>query len=165
MANERFDYLYSSDLSRAHETARAIAARTGHRIVTDTRLRERGFGIFEGLSRHEMQTRFPAEYTRFRDREPDYAVPGGESPRAFHERAMNCFEELVSRHPGKRIVVVAHGLLLVALYRAAHGLELAEPRSRLELVNAGLNVFHHRESRWSMVLWADRSHLAGLSGD
>jgi probable phosphoglycerate mutase len=163
MANEKFDHLYSSDLSRARETALAIAANTGHTVVTDERLRERSFGIFEGLNRAEMQSLYPGEYARFRARDPDYAIPGGESPRAFHERAMRCFHDIAERHDGGRVVIVAHGLLLVALYRTAHGLDLSEPHTRLELVNAGLNVFQHAEERWRMLEWADRAHLHALT--
>ena len=49
LLRERFSALYSSDLSRAHDTARAVAGHTGHRITVDPRLQERRFGIFEGL--------------------------------------------------------------------------------------------------------------------
>lgn len=162
MQDMRFDHLYSSDLSRAHDTARAIAALTGHAIRIDRRLRERGFGIFEGLNREEMEARYPAEYERFRDRDPDYAVPGGESPRAFYERSLACFRELVERHRGGRVVAVAHGLLLDTLYRATHDLGLGK-RHQLDLTNASLNVFRHVEGRWHIVSWADSTHLANIT--
>jgi probable phosphoglycerate mutase len=163
MHGERFDHLYSSDLDRAFETAQAIAAVTGHAIVTDVRLRERCFGIFEGLTRDEMRDRHPKEYARFRERDPDYRVPGGESARAFHQRCLLCFREIAGRHPDGRIAVVAHGLLLVALYRAAHGLALNEPRSALELINAGINVFRFEDPHWRMHVWADGSHLEDVT--
>lgn len=158
MQTHAFDHLYSSDLSRAHDTARAIATLTGHRIRIDTRLRERGFGIFEGLNREEMESRHPHEYARFRDRDPDYAVPGGESPRAFYERSLACFQDLVERHRGERIVAVAHGLLLDTLYRVVHGLGLGK-RHQLDLTNASLNIFRHAAGRWEIVTWADSTHL------
>jgi probable phosphoglycerate mutase len=162
MRNERFDYLYSSDLSRAFETAQAVSRSTGHEIRIDVRLRERGFGIFEGLTRAEMEALHPKEYARFRARDPDYALPGGESPRAFHERCMGCFHEIVEKHPGCRIVVVAHGLLLVSLYRTTHGLNLTEPRG-LDLINASLNTFHYVDQRWQIVSWADQTHLTDVT--
>ena len=158
MRTERFAHLYSSDLVRAFETAKAISDVTGHEIRIDMRLRERSFGIFEGLTRAEMAARHPEEYARFRTRDPDYALPGGESPRAFHERCMGCLTELANRHLGERIVVIAHGLLLASLYRVVHGLDLQQPRT-LDLVNAGLNVFHYSEHRWHILTWADRTHL------
>jgi len=162
MQTERFDFLYSSDLSRAFETAEAVAAHTGHEIQIDIRLRERAFGIFEGLTRDEMAARHPEEYTRFRTRDPDYTVPGGETPRAFHERCMACFQELASHHAGHRVVVVAHGLLLVSLYRAAHDLDLRSPHG-LELANAGLNVFRFADARWHLLTWGDQAHLQDVT--
>jgi probable phosphoglycerate mutase len=163
LQNEPFDYLYSSDLDRALETARVIAAATGHGIRIDARLRERCFGIFEGLTRDEMKERHPDEYARFRERDPDYCMPGGESARAFHVRCMGVLHDIVAVHTGRRVVVVAHGLLLVALYRAAHALELNEPRTPLELINASLNVFGYAEKRWNMLAWADQAHLQDIT--
>jgi len=158
MRNERFDVLYSSDLLRAHQTAQAIADETGHEILPDVRLRERAFGIFEGLTHTEMKERNPEEYVLFRKRDPDYSVPGGETPRQFYERSLACFHELAARHPGARVVVVAHGLILDTLYRAAHGHDLTASRT-LELINASLNVFHHANDGWRMIAWGDRAHL------
>ena len=163
LRNEPFDVLYSSDLDRARETAEAIAAATGHEIRIDPRLRERCFGIFEGLTRDEMKERHPEEYARFRARDPDYCMPGGESARTFHERCMAVLHEIVAKHTERRIVVVAHGLLLVALYRAAHALELTEPRAQLELINASLNVFGHSDQGWRMLAWADQAHLQDMT--
>src|SRR5437868_9037647 len=68
-----FTALYSSDLGRAHQTARYVADETGHAIVTEPDLRERSFGIFEGLTNHEIKTRYPDHYEPFAKRDPDYA--------------------------------------------------------------------------------------------
>src|SRR3954468_9986848 len=57
-----FTTLYSSDLGRAHQTARCIADETGHEIVADQGLRERSFGIFEGLTNSEIEKRYPDHY-------------------------------------------------------------------------------------------------------
>ncbi len=54
LAREKFTALYSSDLGRAVQTAKAIADLTGHEIVTDARLRERHLGIFQGLNAEEI---------------------------------------------------------------------------------------------------------------
>jgi len=162
MRNERFDVLYSSDLARAHLTAQAIADQTGHEIRPDTRLRERSFGIFEGLTHAEMKDRNPEEYVRFRQRDPDYSVPGGETPREFFQRSLACFNELAALHPGARVVVVAHGLILDTLYRAANGHDLTAPRT-LDLINASLNIFRHDSGRWQMLAWGDRSHLETIT--
>ena len=158
LASREFAALYSSNLSRARQTAEAIAVLTGRDVVTDPRLQERRFGIFEGLLSAEIRTRYPEEHARFASRDPDYEVPGGESASAFTARCLGCLSEIAGRHSGEEVVVVTHGLVLDSLYRAAHGLGHGEPRP-LPLINASVNLFGYGGNAWRMVLWGDVSHL------
>jgi probable phosphoglycerate mutase len=153
-----FAALYSSDLPRARLTAQCIADTTGHAIIDDTRLRERDFGIFEGMTRAEMEKRDAETYARFMSRDPQYAVPGGESPAGFFARCRAVLEELAARHAGQTIAVVTHGMVLDAAYRAATGLALEAPRP-VPLVNASLNWFDCDGQRWCAGRWGDADHL------
>ncbi|MCW5603954.1 MAG: histidine phosphatase family protein [Burkholderiales bacterium] len=158
MRGEAFDALYSSDLGRAHRTAQSIAEATGREILVDARLRERHFGVFEGLTSAEIERDHPGEFERFRSRDPDYVVPGGESALQFYARCLACLEELVRRHAGGRIVAVTHGLVLDALYRVVHGLAPEQPRPA-PLLNASLNVFRRDGACWHCEAWGDVAHL------
>ena len=153
-----FTALYSSDSGRAHATARSIADVSGHTVIVEPRLRERHFGVFEGLTGPEMQLRHPEAYERFKSRDPHYAVPGGESATAFRDRALACLHEIAHRHVNECIVVVTHGLVCDIAYRAAHGIELMAPRT-FDLVNAGLNEFHFDGAGWHLESWGDARHL------
>jgi probable phosphoglycerate mutase len=159
LAARSFGALYSSDLSRARDTAQAIAEHTGTTVVTDPRLQERRFGIFEGLTAAEIIERYPEEHARFVSRDPDYEVPGGESARGFARRCLGCLAEIASRHRGAEVVVVTHGLVLDSLYRATHGLDNGAPRP-VPLINASVNHFVYAGGTWRMELWGDVSHLA-----
>ena len=158
-AGGEFAALYTSDLSRARDTARAIGDHAGREPVVDPRLRERRFGVFEGLTAEEIRARYPVEHARFTSRDPDYEVPGGESARAFTGRCLGCLSEIAERHPDGEVIVVTHGLVLDTLYRAAHGLAHGAPRP-VPLINASLNVFGYGGRAWRLVLWGDVSHLA-----
>lgn len=158
LAGARFAALYSSDLSRAMDTARPVAAATGHDIVADARLRERAFGIFEGLTAAEIGTRYPGELERFQSRDPDFLVPEGESARVFHARCLECLAAIAQRHAGDEIVVVTHGLVLDAVYRAAHAMPFEALRT-VPLLNASLNVFVRNDGAWRMESWGDVEHL------
>ncbi len=160
LADMPFSVLYSSDLGRAHETARSVAGVTGHEIALDTRLRERNFGVFEGLTTEEIEARFPAEYDCFRSRNPAYVIPGGESAQQFRERCLEVLEDIADRHAGETVVVVTHGLVLDIAYREAHAIALGEPRP-VPLLNASLNVFHFGNRHWRCESWGDVSHLQG----
>jgi probable phosphoglycerate mutase len=159
LAGRGFAALYASDLARARDTARTIAEHADRDIVTDPRLQERRFGIFEGLTVEEIVARYPDEHVRFASRDPDYAVPGGESARSFTERCIGCLAEIAGRHPGHEVVVVTHGLVLDSLYRAAHGLDHGARRP-VPLINASVNVFGFDGGAWRLELWGDISHLA-----
>lgn len=153
-----FAALYSSDLGRAYRTAQSIAEETGHAIVADDRLRERHFGIFEGLTHAEIKARYPEHHAVFASRDPHFVVPGGESAVAFQRRCLACLAEIAERHRGEATVVVAHGLVLDAVYRAALGMRVEEPRG-FPLLNCSINTFRYAEGAWTAVTMCDVTHL------
>lgn len=158
LADEPFDLLVSSDLGRAVDTARAIAAATAQDLRLDARLRERGFGAGEGLTYDEIDARYPSAFRRAGEIDPDYAIPGGESRRAFHERVAAAFESLALAHRGRRLVVVTHGGVLGALYRHIHHIALAAPH-RIAIANASYNAVSCEAQAWAVHAWADVAHL------
>lgn len=160
LETERFGALYTSDLGRAYATAERIAAKTGHDIRVDVRLRERNLGIFQTLTMEEVARRYPEEYARFRSGDPDYVIPEGESARERHARAIACVEEIGARHAGERVVIVAHGGVLQSLFRHAVGLPLEAPRG-FSLFNASINTFFVEHGKWKLGMWGDTSHLKG----
>jgi probable phosphoglycerate mutase len=159
LAAEPFDILVSSDLGRALATARRIAARCGRPIVTDERLRERHFGVGEGLTYDEIGRDYPDAFARTRETDPDFAIPGGESRRAFHARVTGAFESLAREHCGRRVAVVTHGGVLATLYRFVHGIPIAMPH-KVAITNATYNALAVHEGRWTIESWDDAAHLA-----
>jgi probable phosphoglycerate mutase len=154
-----FTALYSSDLGRAHQTARCIADETGHEVIAEPGLRERNFGIFEGLTNTEIKARHPADYEVFAKRLPEYCMSGGESAAQFRERVVHTMERIVQRHPNETIVVVSHGLVLDALYRTATRMALDAPRG-FPLLNCSVNTFRHTPDGWLAIAVCDVGHLA-----
>ncbi|MFP2931431.1 histidine phosphatase family protein, partial [Pyxidicoccus sp. 3LG] len=149
---------------RAVETARRIASRTGHAVVQDTRLRERGLGILEGLTREEAKERHPDVFAEYSAGAPDYVVPGGESTSQRLRHAVECLEELGTRHPGARIVVVTHGGVLSLLFRHSLGIPPTQSRA-FSVLNAGWNQFDYHEGTFRLVTWGDVTHLHQDSRD
>jgi probable phosphoglycerate mutase len=162
LARQEFSALYSSDLGRAHETAQIIARATGHRIVADPRLRERSLGIFQGMRSEEIQSAYPEEFERYRNRDLDYAVPGGESLRQQIERNVTCLEELAQNHTGKSITIVTHGGVLNVLFRYTLCIPFGAPR-RFEFLNSSLNVFAFAEGCWTLRTWGEIGHLDAVT--
>ena len=164
VSDEGIDAVYASDLLRAMQTAQAVAAGTGREIVTDPGLRERGFGVFEGLTYAEIQQRFPEMSERWRKRDPTFGAPGGETLRDFFDRSVATVTRLALAHPGQTIAVVSHGGVMDALYRAAARVALDAPRS-WQLGNASINRLLHTPQGFSLVGWSDTFHLEDDSLD
>jgi broad specificity phosphatase PhoE len=111
--------LHASDLARAVETATIVATTLGlHPPRRDQRLRERGFGCFEGLTRAECSVQFPEAWARYQaDRRS--TPPGAETPESIVARMLEAMHEIVAGiAPGGPALVVSHG---GAIRTFAHG--------------------------------------------
>lgn len=156
-------HIYASDLVRAADTARLIAAPHGLAVTLTPRLRERHFGGVQGLTWEEAEQRFPADYAPLRAREPDAVPPeGGESLSVFSARIVGYLTELGQRHSGETLLVVCHGGCLDVAYRAATGKPLAAARD-FPLGNATLNWIRIDADRWALESWDDDAHLVETS--
>lgn len=154
----RFAALYSSDLGRAVETAQAIAAREGLEVRPLPLLRERHFGLFQGLTAAEGARLHPAAHARYLARDPDYAFETGESLHALAARVAEAVAWIAQRHPGENVCAVSHGGVLDILYRRATGRSLDTPRD-FSIPNCALNWFRVDGQGLHLEQWADRQHL------
>jgi len=160
LAGERFDAAYTSDLQRAFDTARAICT-DGPPPRPREALRERHYGIFQGLTYAEAEATHPEAYRHFKSRTPDFVFPGnGESLAGFAERIRTAFETIADQHPGQTVLVVAHGGVLDILHRLASGRPLAAARD-FKIPNAALNWLRREHGHWHVDAWAMEAHLGG----
>ena len=158
LAHEEFSAIYSSDLQRAHATAEPLALATRLRIISEPGLRERHFGSFEGATFQAIDEQWPQEALRWRQREPDFAPPGGETLADFYQRVVSTATLAAARHPGELIALISHGGALDCLYRAALSLPLNAPRS-WQLGNAAINRLLYTGRGFALVGWNDETHL------
>ncbi|MCB1958959.1 MAG: histidine phosphatase family protein [Rhodocyclaceae bacterium] len=160
LAGHRFDAAYTSDLARAADTARIIATQTGVPATPCAELRERHYGLFQGLTHDQARSRHPEAYRRFEAREADFAFPdGGESLTGFAARIHRAFDQLADHHPGEQVLVVCHGGVLDILYRRASARALEAPRD-FAIPNAALNWVVRDATGWRIDAWAQAAHLA-----
>lgn len=165
LASQPVAALYSSDLQRAQQTAARIAGALGLSPLLLAAMRERRYGLFEGLTYAEARALHPAHYHAFEIRQADFALPeGGESLRQLHERVTRCLGEVADRHPGQTVVLVTHGGVLDIVNRFVRGNPLELPRDFL-IPNAGINCITYSEGIWSIESWAETAHLLAASRD
>ncbi len=164
LAGDGIEAIFASDLARAFDTAQALADVTGLSIATDTGLRERSFGVFQGFTYAEIDARWPAEAARWRRHDPDFGPDDGETLHGFSARAVAACTRIAASQAGRAIAIVTHGGVLDCLYRAASGIALDAPRS-LELGNAAINRLLYTPRGFTLVGWSDTAHLDGATLD
>ncbi|KAL5708422.1 phosphoglycerate mutase (2,3-diphosphoglycerate-independent) [Ranunculus cassubicifolius] len=161
--------VYSSDLSRAKDTAEMIAKKWHiPEVIVVPELKERHVGSLQGLVWGEIQEKEPEAYHAFFSSQPDLEIPGGgESFDQLCERSVAALEEIASRHRGERVIVVTHGGVLRAIYMSV----TREP-SAGKIMNGSVNVLHLSEKKWVFNSWSDVTHLdevgflqRGFNGD
>jgi probable phosphoglycerate mutase len=165
MKKFRFDALISSDLGRAQETASIIADYTGHSLEIDSRLRERNYGVLEGLTVHEIKAGHSKIFNQLNSDDPDYIIPGGESHRQHYQRNVAFIEECLAKRSGATLGLVAHGGVLDSIFRYIARLPLDQPRCFIT-INASLTIITHGSfygtTRWVIETWGDIGHLDGI---
>lgn len=159
VADMGFAAVYSSDLSRARQTAQPIADALGLGVRIAVGLRERHYGRMQGLTSDEARQRFPALHAAYAARRPDSDLEGGETLAGFAARVDRALRELAAAHRGQTLLLVSHGGVLDVAYRLATGRELAAPRD-FQVPNAGLNWLEYRDDAWHVVAWGEQTHLA-----
>jgi broad specificity phosphatase PhoE len=99
--------VYASPLSRARDTAQAIASTLSLEVLSDGDLSEFSLGEWEGRTYADLH-HAEGMWQRMAD-DPDYAPPGGESPRSVATRVERALRRIALAHEGSRTVVVSHG--------------------------------------------------------
>ncbi|MEN6321335.1 MAG: alpha-ribazole phosphatase [Syntrophaceae bacterium] len=144
-----FEKIYSSDLSRARQTALIIAGKDQGKVQSLPALREIYMGEWEGLSVTDVQTRFPEEWQR---REKDlvtFRPPGGESFRDLAVRIAPVFNQIVQGLEGDILIVAHAGVNRVILCRVL-GMYLAN-LFRLGQDYGSLNLIKRKRDDWQVV--------------
>jgi len=126
-----WEVIVASPLRRCAEFAAELAARLGVPLETETRLREIGFGAWEGLTAEQVAARDPEALERFWRDPAQHTPPGGEPLAGFEARVAAGWHDVMQRHAGKRILLVCHG----GVIRLIIARVLAMPRSHLFRLN------------------------------
>jgi probable phosphoglycerate mutase len=156
--------VYASPLSRAMNTARIVSAACqggGAAPVARDGLREIRHGHWEGKSRVEVEERFGAEYAAWEADPFTFAPEGGESGVQVLARALPVIREIVTRHPGARVLVVSHKATIRLVLSSLLGIDARGYRDRLDQAPAALNVLDFKDPvRARLMLFNDTSHYS-----
>ena len=144
LATLRPDALFSSDLTRAQQTAAPLSRLTGLAVTLDKDLRERFGGDWEGLSDREIRERYPAERATWNP-------PNGEPTLVVADRvAAACTRIAETLDNGHLAVLVGHGAALRLGMERILGLPAEAAPTLGSLVNCSWSVLELRDAHWRL---------------
>lgn len=142
-----WDFIVSSGLSRAEETAQIISSITGVPMhAPDARLRERSYGQAEGLTAEQREERFGLDWSR--------QDVGQETDDALQERGLAFLRDVQQQYPDGHILVVSHGGFLAQLYKS-----ICSDLQHERIGNLSLTIMESRGEEWSPLLYNCTRHL------
>jgi broad specificity phosphatase PhoE len=159
IADDAITSVYCSPLSRTVETAALLAK--PHRLTPTHRdgLREISHGRWEGLTRREVEERFPDEYAAWEADPFTFAPQDVESGLGVLARALPVVREIVVAHPDETVLVVSHKATLRLILSSLLGFDARGYRDRLDQSPACLNVVDFKDPvRARLMLFNDISH-------
>jgi len=107
--------VYTSDLQRAHQTARILADDHSLEPASDARLREIHHGEWEGLVHQDILDRHADSFRRFQQHPAGSAAPGGETAALVQQRMLEAVQDILTAWPAGPVAIVSHGLALATV--------------------------------------------------
>lgn len=160
LRDRKFDILISSDQGRAIETAKIINNYHQLKLNLSENLRERNFGIMEGLTRDEVAIKYPEVHEGYMKRRSNYLVPDGESLVQLYTRVTAELNRIAIQWPGKSILIISHGGVLDCTMRMVFGISL-DVRRNFSIYNASINTFLFNDGHWDLEEWGNTEHFRG----
>jgi broad specificity phosphatase PhoE len=128
LARERIDFVYTSDLVRARETAEIVATRLGADVVALSELREIDVGEWEGLTWPQIEERCPEGALTWHQH--GYGWKSGETYDQLGDRVIAALRRIAADHPAQTVLVIGHGGTVRATRAFIEGLSVADSRRR-----------------------------------
>jgi probable phosphoglycerate mutase len=155
------DSVYSSPLSRAAETAQAVAVSKGLSVIPELAFIDMDYGEWQGLPLEGVKVKYPDLYRLWQERPQEVTFPGGENLSHVRARAWEGFERVVQENPGKTILVVSHRVVTKVLICAALGMDDSH-FWEIKQDTAAINCFEYTGKTFIASLINDTCHMRSI---
>lgn len=154
LKDEKIDVFFSSPLLRARETAETINKNHSKKIIFESVLKERNFGVLEGVSTKTFRDTIKKQGGDFFNFVPE----NGESDKDVVERIKPFINWLINKYEDKSVLVVAHGVVIMAvLFYLTH--RKPEQWQELRQSNASLNIIEIDKKSHKVIMINNIDHL------
>ncbi|NLV88588.1 MAG: histidine phosphatase family protein [Tissierellia bacterium] len=161
LIDEDIDIIYSSDLSRALETAEIISSIINKPVIESREIREINFGLWEGLTLEEIQDKYAEEYLIWMKSPDKLTLEGAETLESLKNRVMPFVDKIITENKNKNIAIVSHSASLKIIILNLLGIGNGFYKN-ISLRNVSLSIVECRKYNNVLTLLNDTSHLKEL---
>lgn len=161
LSGEPIAAVYCSPLRRCMETATLLAAPHGLMLMVEEGLAELDCGVWDGMQRQEIVARYPDVWAAWVQDPVAIAPPQGESGYQALARSALALRQIVARHAGQAVLVVAHKAINRLLVCDVLGVSPRLYRARIGQLPCALNCIEWRDDGPMVTLLNDTAHCMG----
>ncbi|WP_250674746.1 histidine phosphatase family protein [Paraclostridium ghonii] len=155
----KIDYIYTSPLTRAYDTALLIKGNRDIPIGTYENLKEMNFGIWEGMYSDDVAREYENEYYKFWNEPHLYTSTGGETFEELIKRVKITLNDITNQNKGEDILLVTHSIIIKAIYSIIKKYELKDFWNPPYIKNTCVTILEFNEGNYKFILEADVSHV------
>lgn len=159
--NFKVDKIYSSDLKRAYNTAKAVADRLGISIIPNENLREMYFGEWENRKISDLIEN-EEEFKLWKKDIGKTKSPGGETVRDMYDRVIAEVEKIAKENDGKTVLIATHATPIRAIQCAWEGKTIDGMKDVPWVANASVSTGVYEDGRFSIQEFSHDSHMGEL---
>ena len=156
------DAIYSSDLSRAHETAKRTAALLGLPVTTDPNLREVDAGHWDNLTFDELRRQYPQTFGLWSNDIGIAGCDGGETVAQLRRRVMGALTYIARANTGKKVLVFSHGTPIRIAGCIAMGKSIEELKDVPWAANASTTTLEYENGSFRLVEYSREDYMGDL---
>lgn len=160
----RVDAIYSSDLSRAYDTALEVGKVLGMNVEKSRELREIYAGRWEMMPFAEIDEKYPEEYSVWKNDIGRAVCTGGDSVASLAQRIERTVRNIAIAHDGGTVVIVTHATPIRVICTLAKGLPACEMGRVPWVSNASISIFEF-DGNFKTIKTNITSHLGDLKTD
>lgn len=158
------DYIISSPLMRAYNTAEIVKGSKNIEILKNDGLKEINLGDFEGLSYMDIKKENPEIIQSIENDPFNNRYPNGENLKEFYNRVIKAFKEIIDKCKNKTILIVAHGGTLKCIEAYIKDFKISNDWIGSVVKNCSLSYFEINENNeFKEIFYNDTQHLEGIA--
>jgi broad specificity phosphatase PhoE len=159
LKDTKIDYIYTSPLTRAYDTALLIKGDRDIPVEIHENLKEMNFGIWEGMHSDDVTREYKDEHYRFWNEPHLYKPIGGETFEELIKRVKITLNDITNQNKGENILLVTHTIVIKAIYTIVKDYELKDFWNPPYINNTCLTILEYNEDNYKFILEADTSHV------